>query len=156
MTRLADSLAVRLALVLVAGLVLLQAAVVVAVIWPDGRPLVFRLPPPRDAAAMARALEAAPAEVRPLVVDALNRGPISVQLAGDFPIAPHGAAARRAPRLARMLDRYDEALEGRPFRVQARQASGEARAEAPRAPLRLLVRLRTGEVMIVQRTATLG
>ncbi|MBU1378837.1 MAG: HAMP domain-containing protein [Alphaproteobacteria bacterium] len=155
MPRLADSLAVRLALVLVAGLVLLQAAVVAAAVWPDGRPLVFRLPPPRDAAAMARALESTPAEVRPLVVDALNRGPMSVELVTGFPIEPHGAAAERAPRLARMLGRYGEALEGRPFRVQVHRSPGETGADGPRAPVRLLVGLRTGEVMIVQRAATL-
>lgn len=155
MPRPADSLAVRLALVLVAGLVLLQAAVVAAAVWPDGRPLVFRLPPPRDAAAMARALEATPAEVRPLVVDALNRGPMSVQLVTGFPIEPQGAAAQRAPRLARVLGRYGEALEGRQFRVQVRQSPGEAGAAASWAPVRLLVGLRTGEVMIVQRAATL-
>lgn len=148
--RVTDSLAVRLALVLLAGLVLLQAAVATVVVWPDGRPLVFRLPAPRDAAAMARALEAAPPHVRPLVLDALNRGPLMVELAPAFPAEPLGAPAARGARFPRLFDHYDRALEGRPFRVQARRPSGE------RGPVRLLVRLRTGEVLMIQRSATLA
>lgn len=150
MPRLRDSLALRLALVMAAGLILLQIAVAAVVVWPDGRPLVFRLPPPRDAAAMARALEASPPDVRPLVVDALNRGPMSVEVVPAFPLEPRGAGSQRAPRLARLFDRYGDALQERPFRVQVRRAEG---AEGGR--IRLLVRLRTGEVMIVQRSQTL-
>ena len=52
---------------------LLQAAIAVVVLWPQGRPLVYRLPSPQDAAAMARAIEAAPPDVRALVVEALDR-----------------------------------------------------------------------------------
>jgi two-component system osmolarity sensor histidine kinase EnvZ len=149
MPRLSDSLAVRLAVVLLAGLVLLQAAVAAVVIWPDGRPLVFRLPAPRDAAAMARALEAAPPDVRPLVLDALNRGPLQVGLTPAFPEESLGAPPARGDRFPRLFARYHTALEGRPFRVQTRQASGE------RGPVRLLVRLRTGEILVIQRSATL-
>lgn len=149
MPRLFDSLAVRLAGVLLVGLVLLLAAVAAMVIWPDGRPLVFRLPAPRDAAAMARALEAAPPDVRPLVLDALNRGPLRVELGQAFPVEPLGARAARGDRFPRLFGRYDTALEGRPFRVQARQLSGE------RGPVRLLVQLRTGEILMIQRSATL-
>lgn len=147
--RLTDSLAARLAGVLLAGLLLLQAAVAAVVIWPDGRPLVFRLPAPRDAAAMARALEAAPSDVRALVLDALNRGPLQVELAPAFPLEPLGAPAARGDRFPRLFGRYHVALEGRPFRVQTRRLSGE------RGPVRLLVQLRTGEVLIIQRSATL-
>jgi len=153
MPRLTDSLTVRLATVMVAGLILLQAAVAAVVIWPDGRPMVFRLPPPRDAAAMARALEASPADVRPLVLDALNRGPMSVELVAGFPIEPRGALGDRAPRLRRLFDAYARALEDRPFRVQARREVGDGKGRL--GPVRLLVGLRTGEVMVVQRTQSL-
>jgi signal transduction histidine kinase len=150
MPRLRDSLALRLALVMTVGLVLLQAAILAVLVWPDGRQLAFRLPSPSDAAAMARALEAAPPEVRPLVVDALSQGPMSVELVPTFPFEPNGVAAQRAPRLGRLFDRYASALEERPFRMQARR---EASAEVDR--VRLLVGLRTGDVMIVQRSQTL-
>ena len=135
--RLTDSLAVRLALVLLAGLVLLQAAVAAVVVWPDGRPIVFRLPSAGDTAAMAR------------VLDALNRGPLEVSLSPAFPDEPLGAPAATGERFPRLFARYAQALEGRPFRVQARRFSGEA------GPVRLLVRLRTGEVLAIQRSATL-
>lgn len=153
MARLTDSLTMRLAAVMIAGLILLQAAVAAVVIWPDGRPMVYRLPPPRDAAAMARALEASPADVRPLVLEALNQGPMSVQLVPGFPIEPPGALASRAPRLKRLFEGYARALAERPFRVQVRRDAegGQGRL----GPVRLLVRLRTGEVMIVQRDQTL-
>lgn len=154
MPRLVDSLAFRLAAVLLVGLVLMQVAVAAVVVWPDGRPLVFRLPSPRDAAAMARALEAAPPEVRPLVVEALNRGPMAVQLVPDFPLEPQGAAADRLPRLRQVFDRYAQALDERPFRVQAQRGSG-AGPLGRFGPVRLLVRLRTGEVLIVQRSQSL-
>jgi len=147
--RLTDSLAVRLALVLLLGLLLLQAAAFAVVVWPDGRPIVYRLPPPQDAAAMARALEAAPPDVRPLVVEALNQGPLEIQLAPGFPSEPLGAPAARGDRFPRLFDRYDRALEGRPFRVQARRVSGE------RGPVRVLVQLKTGEVLVIQRSANL-
>lgn len=152
MPRLADSLMVRLATVMVVGLLLLQAAVAAVVIWPDGRPMVFRLPTPRDAAAMARALEASPSEVRPLVLEALNRGPMVVQLEPGFPIDPPGPRADR-PRVRRLFAAYASALEERPFRVQVRREFGEG--EGRRGPLRLLIRLRTGEVLIVQRGQSL-
>lgn len=153
MPRLTDSLTVRLAAVMVAGLVLLQAAVAAVVIWPDGRPMVFRLPPPRDAAAMARALEASPGDVRPLVLEALNQGPMLVQLLPGFPIEPPGAMANRAPRLRRLFDGYARALAERPFRVQVRRDTDDGQGRL--GPVRLLVQLRTGEVMIVQRDQTL-
>lgn len=153
MPRLADSLMVRLATVMVVGLVLLQAAVAAVVLWPDGRPMVFRLPTPRDAAAMARALEASPADVRPLVLDALNAGPMIVQLEPDFAIEPAGPRANRGPRVRRLFAAYAAALEDRPFRVQARREVGDG--EGRFGPVRLLIRLRTGEVLIVQRGQSL-
>lgn len=149
MPRPTDSLAVRLALALLLGLLLLQAAAFAVVVWPDGRPIVYRLPPPQDAAAMARALEAAPPDVRPLVVEALNQGPLKVQLTPSFPSEPLGAPAARGDRFPRLFDRYDRALEGRPFRVQARRVSGQ------RGPVRILVQLKTGEVLAIQRSANL-
>src|SRR4051812_30938323 len=136
MPRLTDSLAVRLALVLLLGLLLLQAAAFAVVIWPDGRPIVYRLPPPQDAAAMARPFGAAPLDVGPRVVGALNEGPLEAHFAPGFPPEPLGAPAARGDRFPRLFDRYDRALEGRPFRVQARRTSGE------RGPVRLLVQLR--------------
>lgn len=161
MGRLLNSFALRLGLVFLVGLLALQLALAAAILWPEGRPTIFRLVSPRDAAAMARALEAASPVQRALIVEALNSGGLIVQLHPDFP-PDAGAPPRRAPRP--MAEdgpymRYRHELEGRPFRVQVRSgaALGSAfrgRIGAPGA-IRLAVRLRTGQVLVVERAPVL-
>jgi len=46
-------LAVRIGLVFLLGLVLLQAVIAAALLWPDGRPTIFRLVSPREAVGLA-------------------------------------------------------------------------------------------------------
>lgn len=155
-----NSIAVRLAVVFLAGLIALQAALAAAVLWPDGRPTIFRLVSPREAAAMARALEAASPDQRPLIIDALNSGHLVVQLREGFP-EDVGEPPRRARRLADAgpYARYRHELEGRAFRVQvrSRQAADAALRGEIGAPgaVRLAVQLRTGEVLIVERAPVL-
>ncbi len=155
-----NSIAVRLAVVFLAGLVALQVALGAAILWPDGRPTIFRLVSPREAAVMARALEAADPDQRRLIVEALNSGNLVVQLLDDFP-ADAGAAPLRARRLAEPgpYMRYAHELEGRPFRVQMRNrraAAAALRGEigAPGA-VRLAVQLHTGQVLVVERAPVL-
>jgi len=157
-----NSIAVRLGFLFLAGLVVMQIAVTVAVLWPEGRPAIFRLVSPHDAAAMARALEAATPEQQRLIVQALNAGSLIVQLEPGFPEEAGAEAPPRRARWARGLEsyeRYRHELEGRPFRVQMRNgaafgAAVHGRVGAPGA-VRLLVELKTGQVLVVERAPVL-
>src|SRR5260370_36903613 len=103
---------------------------------------------------MARAIEAAPAALQPLIVDALNSNGLIVQLMPDFP-SDDGADGpmRDAPRLARLFAQSGADLEGRSFRVPIRAGAvvhslsgGRLRSEGP-VPLR--VGLRTPRPLLV-------
>lgn len=157
----ADNLTVRLGLILLAGLIVLQVAILLVVAWPsDTGARLFRLPPPSKVAAMADALEQAGPDLQPQILRALDMDPLSVQLLADYPEGGQGTGGddhRDAPRLNRLFARYAEDLGGRPFRVQARQGAlvrafsgNEVGAEAP---VRVLVELRTGQVLVVERRA---
>jgi signal transduction histidine kinase len=152
-----DSLAVRIGLAFLAGLLVLLLAIVVAVLWPDGRPAVLRLVEPRDAAQIAKALETVSPAEQPLVVAALNAGPLIVQLEPGFPdegaLAPGGG--RPNSYVGRLYQRYAAELEGRSFRVQTRREAAAAKLRrgelgGPSA-VRLLVQLKTGQVLVVER-----
>jgi signal transduction histidine kinase len=151
-------LAVRIGLVFLLGLVLLQAVIAAALLWPDGRPTIFRLVSPREAVAIAKALEASSDRQRPLILDALNGGPLTVHLLPDF---PSDAAQRResdAPYLKGLYGGYAYVFEGRAFEVQAK---GDAALPVRRTWLgqpgavRLLVRLKTGGVVVIVRAPVL-
>ncbi len=133
---------------MLAGLALLQGAVLLAVFMPDGRPIGLRLPTASDAATMARALEAAPDEVRPLLVEALSHGPMTVRLAHS---APQTEIVETPTRLRRLARRYEAALEGRKVTL----ALEDTRPEGGRRTVKLLVRLRTGEWLVTYRTPEL-
>jgi signal transduction histidine kinase len=91
-----------------------------------------------------------------MIVNALNSNGMIVKLAPDFPDDAQGAtSARIAPRLQRLFAGYPADLEERPFRVEIHDgvllsslASGHVGTEAP---VRLFVRLRSGEVLAVER-----
>ncbi|MDQ0394851.1 ATP-binding protein [Labrys monachus] len=155
MRHILGSLVVRVVLVFLAGLVLLLLAIAVAIIGPDGRFGVLRLVSPREAAAVARALEATSAQQQALVVAALDAGPLIVRLQPGFPPAPDGDAAWRAPYLERLHADYAAALEGRPFRMEARGAGAEEARDRIPGGVRLLVGLRTGEVLAIERAPVL-
>lgn len=151
-----NSLAVRIGLIFAVGLFALQVGFAAVILWPDGRPMVFRLVSPEEAAAMARALEAATAGQRPTIVQALNTGTQIVHIAPDFPEEETRAGPRRsAPRIERAFARYAEALEGRPYRVQARARQGLAGPIGAPGALRLLVGLDSGEVLVIERAPVL-
>jgi len=154
------SLAVRIGAVFLLGLLLLQAVIIGAMIWPDGQPVIFQLVSPREAADMARAVESATgARQEALIVEALNGGPLTVHLLPDFPHEDSSKSAQRAPYLARLYGSYAFLLDGRPFQVQARGDS--ALPSPPRSwignpgVVRLLVKLRTGKVLVVERAPVL-
>ncbi len=152
-----DSLVVRIGAAFLIGAVVFQLALMVVVFWPGGpgRP-VFSLISPTQAVAMAQALEDAPPDLRPTIVRALNGDAVVVHLEPGFPADDPAAPSRPAPRLERLFSRYAEGLGGRPFRVQVRfgaKVSGTPEQGVGAAgPVRLAVSLRTGEVMVVERT----
>lgn len=146
-----DSLAVRIVVVCLLGLILLQLVIAAAIVWPDGRPPIFHLVAPKEAAALARALEAAPADLQPLVLEALNSGAMIVTISPQMPRQGSDGSVRDAPHLERIFGRYAAALDGREFRVQIRRGMPFFAASDSEGPVRLHVRLRTGQVMTVER-----
>jgi signal transduction histidine kinase len=154
MRGLLGSLAVRFGLIFLLALLLLMMVLTAAIIWPDGRPTIFRLVSPREAASIARALEGTSRKERALVLDALSSGALTVQIVPDFP--PDGGEGRGdAPYLKRLYGRYASELEGRAFQVQARADSALSRGAQRPTAVRLLVRMRTGEVLAIERAPVL-
>ena len=155
MRRIVDSLVVRIALTFLIGLFALQAAIVLAVLWPDGRPATFRLVEPEQAAAIARALESASPAEQPLVLAALNDRSLSVRLLPGFPDEAVGESLRPAPRIEQQFAAYAAVLGGRTMRVQIRDAGFFENATGGpvggRGPIRLLLQLRDGRVVAIER-----
>jgi len=144
----ARSLVFRVAALFLLGMIVLQAAIVAAVIWPDGRPLVFRLIDPQEAIEIAHALENVRLDQQALIIAAVNNGGVVVDLLQAFP-EDHGM--RQGSRLENQFARYAAELEGRAFRVQVRRGIFDRDTRAMRPPVRLLLELRTGQVMTVER-----
>lgn len=158
MPRIFSSLAVRLGLVFLLSLLLLQAVTAAALLWPDGRPTIFRLVSPHEATDIARALESSSGRERGLILAALNAGPLTVHLQPEFPAVPVEGGADDAPYLRKLYGDYAYVLEGRPFQVQAKaDAALPVRRTWLGQPgaVRLLVRLRTGGVVVIERAPVL-
>ena len=155
MRRILGSLAVRFGLIFFLGMVLFLGVIAAAVMWPDGRPTIFRLVSPREAASIARAIEGTPDSEHALILGALNTGALTVHVLPDFPESG-GERGHEAPYLKRLYGRYAVELEGRPFQVQARGDSALSRGEGgSNGAVRLLVRLRTGDVLVIERAPVL-
>lgn len=152
-----DNLAMRIGTTFLVGTLVFQIALFVVVFWPGGpsRP-VFLLPSPEQAIAMAEVLEKAPPDLQPDIVQALNSDALIVHLDPAFETSGEDLQLRDAPRLERLFREHAEGLEGRPFRVQFRlqgqvnALSDEDIGEA--APARLVLRLNTGEGLVLERT----
>lgn len=154
MRRFANSLLFRVAALFLLGLVALQVAILVVVIWPDGRPMIFRLIDPQDVREIAEAVERAPPAERFLIAAAASNGSITVELLDDFPDDVMGGDLRSAPRLEARFRRYASGLGDRPIRLQVREGGFLAsilREEAGRGPVRLLIGLKGGQVLAVER-----
>lgn len=156
MRKLFGSLLFRIAALFLLGLAALQVTILVATMWPDGRPMMFRLVEPRDAREIAYAIERVPADLRPAIAAAASNGAVTVELLPGFPDeADEKSGTRPVPRLEARFRHYADELEGRPLRVQAREGTIFSRPaspdEPPRGPIRLLVGLETGEVVSIER-----
>ncbi|MBB6427005.1 ATP-binding protein [Sphingopyxis sp. JAI128] len=156
MRRLAGSLLFRIALLFVAGLLALQIAILAATMWPDRRPMVFRMISPSDAREVVEAIEEAPPSLRHKIAAAAGNTGTTVELLENFP-HEHGGlgGVSGAPRLEKLFADYPKALDGRPIRVQTRGGTLFARPAGsnapPRGPIRILIGLRTGEVVAIER-----
>lgn len=150
------SLLFRVAALFLFGLVALQAAILMAAMWPDGRPVMFRLIEPQDAREIAEAVEKAPPELRPAIVAAASTGSTTVELLKSFAEGEEDKYREGpAPRLEQRFRRYAEALQGRPIQVQVRKGTIFSHrlqsGEIPRGPIRILIGLKTGEVLAIER-----
>jgi signal transduction histidine kinase len=154
MRHVANSLLFRVAALFFLGLVALQIAILATVMWPDGRPMVLRLIDPQDVREIAEAIEHASPAQRPLIVAAASNGSITAELLDGFPDDATDNSLRSAPRLEARFRRYAAALGDRPLRLQVREGGFLAsilRDEAGRGPVRLLVGLKDGHVLAVER-----
>lgn len=152
-----DSLFVRIGAVFLIGCLAFQAALLIIVFWPGGpaRP-VFLLPSPEQALAMAAALEKAPPALRPDIVRALNSDALIVRTTPSVDVQDDGAPLKSSKRLERLFARYAKGLDGRAFSIQVR-SGGRVNAFSEdhigaAAPVRLVLSLRTGETLILERT----
>ncbi|HVX04618.1 MAG TPA: ATP-binding protein [Rhodanobacteraceae bacterium] len=141
------------------GFMLLLMVVVTATFWNDGRPTVFRLVSPRQAAAIAAALEITSPPQQARLIAALNDGPLVVYLLPSFPGDGSSGTQAHAPYLAKLYKKYAFEMGGRPFQVQARR---DARLTSltggwigKPSDVRLLVGLKTGGVVVIERAPVL-
>jgi two-component system osmolarity sensor histidine kinase EnvZ len=152
-----DSLAARIIAILLAGLAILFLIIGATLVWPTGDVKLFDLPLPRETLAIAEALEGArDTAERDRILAAVDSSVVRARLQPDFPaVSTGGRSGLRAQRGGVFAD-YATALSGREFRIDARRRSwmryllGDWRDQGP-AAVRLSVRLRTGEVLTVER-----
>jgi len=145
--RLLGSLVVRTAITFLLGLALLQLIIAAAVVWPDGDPALLRLVSPHEADAIAGVLETASPAQRQAMLEALNNGQRVVRLLPDFPANGRPSMARRL--FGRLSAGYADQLHGRAFEVQA--GPGVDLFPHQAGGIRLAVRLRTGQVLVIER-----
>jgi signal transduction histidine kinase len=151
-----DSLVFRIAGLFLLGLLVLQGVILAVILWPDGRPVMFRLVDPVEVRRIVDAVEQAPPSLRPLIVAAVGNGGTVVELLPGFPDADNNDTLRDAPRMEARFRQYAEALSGRTVRVQVRDDDWRTSGDpVPRGPMRVLVGLSTGEVLAVERAPLL-
>ncbi|WEX07975.1 ATP-binding protein [Chelativorans sp. AA-79] len=147
-----NSLLFRIGAVFLLAMLTLQTAILAAVLWPDGRPAVFRLIDPIEVAEIADALETVDPAQQAQVLAAINNGATIVELLPGFPRnAGDAGGLRAAPRLEQQFAEFASELEGRELQVQIREGYFSRDADLLQGPIRLLVELRTGQVIAIER-----
>lgn len=148
-----SNLSLRLAAILLVGFILLQL-LIAAVALPSsddatGRP--YGLPRPEEAAAIADALDRAPAGQRGALVDALDGGLYSLGLADALP-----ARWKSSDELEDLARRYRSAARGRAVSVDGRRPrlgrwiGDEARPARFFAPVRVAIGLGDGHILLIR------
>jgi signal transduction histidine kinase len=149
------------ALVRVAGILLaIGVAVILLMAWalfePIGRERMelYVLPLPTQSAAIVDVLDAAPLEMRPRVLDALNSRALSVQIVDSMPQETPGRGRRAAP-IERFFARYNDVFAEREFHLVMRQRSFITRILGREVrnswePSKLYVRLHDGPFVVIE------
>jgi signal transduction histidine kinase len=140
--RMLNSLALRIGVAFILALLLLLAVIAAAIVWPDRHSSLSFLIAPREAASIAKALESATPEQQALIVQALDHGRITVRVRAGIP-PPTGDA----PHLNRLYARYARELDGRPFLMERGGDAGAGETARVGQGVRLLVGLKTGQVL---------
>jgi signal transduction histidine kinase len=148
-----SNLSLRLAAILLVGFIVLQ--LLIATVVPQssddaaGRP--YGLPRPEEAAAIADALDRAPAGGRGALVDALDGGLYSLGLAESLP-----ARWKSSDELEDLARQYRSAARGRAVSVDGRRPrlgrwiGDEARPARFFAPVRVAIGLRGGHILLIR------
>ncbi len=150
------SQAARIGALIIIGAVAIALGLAILLIWPHpGEPGggLFYLPVPEETVAIVEALEASPPQARPLILKALTTSVVTVRVADEFPPVPPGLI--RSAQLEALFQRYSEALQDRPFRVDVQHRllpSFFSLDPVPSEPsIQMSIRMRTGEVLVVER-----
>ncbi|WP_338721915.1 ATP-binding protein [Devosia sp. XK-2] len=150
MRRLLNGLVFRIAALFLLGALVLQAAIVAAVLWPDDRPMAFRLVDPAEVLEIVRALEAVAPDQRDAVIAAVNNGAVAVRLLPAFPAdGPQEPGLLSGAGVESRLIRSTGAFGGRRFRVETSDSGPTG--DALQAPFMLFVELRTGQALAIAR-----
>lgn len=154
MAPLTRSMSVRLAGIMLAGLVLFNICMALALYAPIGRQreALYLLPLPRQAAAIVDVIEATPPASRARVLQALNSTSMTVRLLDRIP--PAGDAAGARP-VARLLSGYDEAFPDHDIRLELQRYRPLRRLLARDrianwVPMRLYVHLHDGPYVMIE------
>jgi len=149
-----SNLSLRLAAIMLIGFILLQALIVAAALPAADRTgeRYLGLPRPEEAAALADAIDRAPASRRAILVDALDGGGLySLRL-----VKGAAAAPRASDGLEDIAARYRAAAPGRPIRVEGRRPrlsrwiGDGARLARVFAPIRVTIGLKDGNVLAIR------
>lgn len=152
MRRLLGSLVFKVGSLFLLGALALQFAIVVAVLWPDGRPLVFRLIDLGETREIVEAVEAVRPDQQSTLIAAVTNGDLIVELLPHYPAPVLEKGARRLDaRIEAQFARHAEELAGRRYHVDLGNISGAFPPSVDSAPMRLIVELRTGQAIAIER-----
>lgn len=151
-----DNLSTRMILILAGGLAAIVVLIATVLLLPAARGPggVFDVPLPREALAIAEALEGAQPVEQGRILRAVNNSVVSARLQQDFPPSGPREDYWDGHGLNRLFESYAAALSDREFRVETRRRFLRAyiRRAGPVAPtIRLSVRLHDGQVLVVER-----
>jgi len=146
-----SNLSLRVAAILLVGFILLQLLVaIVALPSSDDARRPYNLPPPKEAAAIANAIDRAPDHEREGLVEALDGGLYSLTIVPGRP-----ALGRRSDQLLDLKASYGAAMPDRQVNVDGRRPRlGRLIGPAARparffAPIRVAIGLNRGGVLLI-------
>jgi two-component system, OmpR family, osmolarity sensor histidine kinase EnvZ len=153
-----DSLLLRISALFIVGLGCAQAALLAAILWPDDRPALHRIIDGTDARQIAEAIESSHPDARAALAAAASHGATLIRILPSQKAEPRKPAAGPVSRLSRRYGAWIAELDGRPVRIvtggdPATAASPEGERLA--GPVRILIGLRTGQTLAIERSPLL-